>query len=126
MVGCPLRMGMVSLSTSKESRTAARAPPGQLAGVRSRPALTAFTVAKTRSSLHRQPGSSSAWGDWAAPAVPGPGAQEERMMANAAVAMRVGRAFIDSSGSRVPVGERNRNNTVSVWRVTVYGGDVET
>ena len=55
----PLRSQIVSLSTSNDSNTATRAPPGQLGGVRSRPALTLFTAFFIRSSDHSHGGSSS-------------------------------------------------------------------
>ena len=55
-VGSPKRRGIVSLSTSNDSSTATRAPPGQLAGASERPARTAFTTVRTESMVHCQPG----------------------------------------------------------------------
>src|SRR5215467_14697665 len=55
-VGSPKRIETVSLSTSKENRTATRAPLGHAFGLRLLPARTALTTAKTESSDHSQPG----------------------------------------------------------------------
>src|SRR5581483_3455343 len=47
---------MVSLSTSNESSTATRAPPGHAAGFSDRPARTAFTTVIALSNVHCHPG----------------------------------------------------------------------
>src|SRR5262249_15305372 len=47
---------MVSLSTSKDSKTATRPPLGHFAGLRLLPARTAFTTVRTLSIDHFHPG----------------------------------------------------------------------
>src|SRR6185503_15463969 len=57
---------MVSLSASKDSSTATRAPPGHVLGWSERPARTALTTFITLSMLHFQPGVTAACGvTWA-------------------------------------------------------------
>ena len=76
MLGVPVRSPwIVSLSTSKESRTATRAPPGHESGLRSRPARTSFTMERTYPSdqFHGSAGSGvtcpGASGTWQATAL---------------------------------------------------------
>ena len=54
--GSPKRSAIVSLSTSNDSATAARAPFGHFAGCSDRPARTVFTTFMTLSIVHCQPG----------------------------------------------------------------------